>query len=387
METSPRVILIPDPSRGFGRGVIKGISRYSALHGRWSFYYQPPRYLTKRRGLNLSEFREWKPDGIICSMNHAEDLEKLGVPMVGYDPGNYEGPIPCITSDDAMIGRLAAQHLIDQGHRHFAFSGYGELNWSETRKTSFCGRVVEEGYPAEAIATMPARKSLTNWAKEEKLVRDWLRQLPIPVGIFCANDDRAASITDVSRVLGFSIPNDISIIGADNDEIICEVTNPPLSSVRILSEQAGYDAAALLGRLIRGEEARASQRLVAPAAGVIARQSTNLLMIQNRSVKKALQYISDKVNEPISVAEVVQYAGLSHRALNDSFHAELGVSIGGYVTKARIDYISRLLIETDLQIQEIAHAVGYEDDRHFSRYFKRSTGQTPRAYRRQLKTP
>ena len=384
MDTSPRVILIPDPSRGFGRGVLKGISRYSSLHGRWSFYYQAPRYLTNRRGLNVTEFKEWKPDGIICPLAQSELLLKIGVPMVCYDAGNYEGSIPCITSDDTAIGRLAAQHLIDQGHRHFAFSGYGSLDWSETRRSSFSDRILEAGYSVEAMASP---KKAATWSKEEKVVRKWLLQLPKPVGVFCANDDRAASILDVSRALGFSIPNDISIIGADNDEIICEVMNPPLSSVRILSDQAGYDAAALLGRLILGEEKSEGQSLVAPPAGVVARQSTNLMMIKNSSVKKTLQYIADKVNEPIRVAEVVRYAGLSHRSLNDFFHAELGVSIGRYLTKARIDHIERLLIDTDLQIQEIAQSVGYEDDRHFSRYFRRSTGFTPRAFRRKLKIP
>lgn len=387
MSTSPRVILIPDPSRGFGRDVLKGISRYSELHGRWSFYYQAPRYLTNRRNFDLSEFKEWKPDGIICSLAQAETLQKIGVPIVGYDPGNYVGPIPCITSDDQAIGRLAAQHLIERGHRQFAFSGYGDLNWSETRRNSFCAHIAEKGYASDAISIMPMPKGTATWAKEEKLVRDWLLQLPKPVGIFCANDDRATSIADVSSVLGFNIPNDISIIGADNDEIICEVMNPPLSSVRILSDQAGYEAAALLGKLIRGEAHSEGQHISAPAAGVVARQSTNLLMIENKNVKKALQYITEKVSEPMRVAEVVRYSGISHRSLNDLFHGELGVSIGGYITKTRIDHISQLLIETDLQIQEIAYAVGYEDDRHFSRYFKRATGRTPRAFRKQSKTP
>jgi LacI family transcriptional regulator len=387
MDNTPRVILIPDPSRGFGRGVLRGISRYSAVYGRWSFYYRAPRYLAKRKGLNISEFREWNPDGIICSLAQAEILHEIGVPMVCYDPGNYDGAIPCITSDDDAIGRLAAQHLIDQGHRAFAFIGYNHLIWSESRRVSFCQRILEEGYLPEAISAMPARKTPTTWAREEKWIRDWLRQLPKPVGVFCANDDRAASITDVSRLLGISIPNDISIIGADNDEIICDVINPPLSSVRILADQAGYEAAALLGKLIRGEAKSEGQRLPAPAADVIARQSTDLLLVKNPKVKKALHYITDRINEPIRVEEVVRYSGLSHRSLNDFFHAELGTSISGYITKVRIDHISRLLIDTDLQIQEIALAVGYEDDRHFSRYFKRSTGTTPLAFRRRLKTP
>lgn len=384
MSTSPRVILLPDPSRGFGRGVIRGVSRYASIHGGWSFYYQPPRYLKRSKRLNLDELRDWKPDGIICGMAQAELLGKLEIPIICYDPGNYKGTIPCLISDDIAIGELAADHLIEQGHRHFAFSGYGSLPWSEIRRKSFSERLSKNGYSLES---MPHKRASSNWSKEEKLIEQWLHDLPKPVGIFCANDDRAASIMDVNHRLGFNVPDDISIIGADNDEIICEVMNPPLSSIRIQADQAGYEAAALLGRLIRGDEQSKGQRVVAPASGVIARQSSNLLMIKNPHVRKALQYIRANINTPIRVSEIVRRSGMSHRSLNEMFHAELGLSIGNYVTKARIDHIARLLLDTDLRIQEVADSVGYEDDRHFSRYFKRSTGMTPRAYRRKVQTP
>jgi LacI family transcriptional regulator len=384
MNHAPRVILLPDPGRGFGRGVIRGVSRYASIEGGWSFYYQPPRYLKRTKRLDLEELRKWKPDGIICAMAQAELLAELKIPMICYDPGQYEGEIPCLVSDDATIGDLAANHLIEQGHRNFAFFGYGTLPWSENRKQGFSERLSKNGY---SIQSTGPHKSSSSWSEEEKLIEAWLHELPNPIGIFCANDDRAASIMDVTQRLGLNVPHDISIIGADNDEIICEVMNPPLSSIRIQADQAGYEAAALLGRLMRGEEKSKGQRLVAPTSGVIARQSTNLLMIKNQQVRKALQFIRENVNTPIRVSEVVRRSGMSHRSLNEMFHSELGISIGNYVTKARIDHISRLLLETDLRIQEVASFVGYDDDRHFSRYFKRSTGMTPRAYRRKVQTP
>jgi LacI family transcriptional regulator len=218
-------------------------------------------------------------------------------------------------------------------------------------------------------------------------VRHWLESLPKPIGMLCANDDRAASILEACHVLGYGVPEDVSVIGVDDDQYVCELQNPPLSSVRMASEQAGYEAAALLDRMIRGEEKMGGQRIMAHAAGVTVRQSTSVLMVRNADVRKALRFIRENAARPIRVADIVKATGLSHRTLNDQFQSELGCSIIKQLTSARIACIARLLTETEMRIQEIATVVGYEDDRHFSRYFKRATGLTPQAYRRKHAPP
>jgi LacI family transcriptional regulator len=223
--------------------------------------------------------------------------------------------------------------------------------------------------------------------KEEPHVTEWINTLPKPIGLFCANDDRASSIIETCRALEFGVPEDISILGADDDEYICELENPPLTSIRISSDQAGYEAAELLHRMIKGSEKMEGQRICAHATGITARQSTDILMVQNTEVRKALRFIRENINQPIRVTDVVDATALTHRSLNDQFHKELGTSVGKQLTTARIDYIKRLLTDTDMQIQEIAATVGYDDDRHFSRYFKRATGLTPQGYRRKILPP
>lgn len=384
MPQGPRVILLSDLSRGFGRGVLAGIARYSALHGRWTFYHRPPAYLLSRRSFDLTEFKRWKPDGVVCSVEQSEALLDLNVPFVCYDPGNYEGLLPCIVTEDDEIGRLAAQHLIDRGQRNFAFCGFGSLTWSKNRQLSFCDHIHKLGLN---VTVLKERRANLPWSKEEQLIREWILELPKPVGLFCANDDRATIVAEICVGLGFNIPDDISIIGADNDEILCEVTTPPLSSVSISTESTGYEAASLLSKLIDGKESHSGQRIVAKAAGVCTRQSTDALMVKSLPLKKAIRYIKENMNHQFQVTDVVQAAGLCHRSLNDLFHDELGASIGKYLTSARIEHISHLLVDTDMQVQEIAAAVGYEDDRHFSRYFKRSTGLSPQAYRKKLLAP
>lgn len=373
-----------DASRGFGRGLLSGIARYSTRNGPWTFYRKAPTYLKYGPELNLEELKAWNPDGVICTIDNINDFFPLNIPMIGYDPGSYEGPVPVITSDHAAIGELAAQHLLDLGCSNFAFCGFDMLTWSHKRCAAFC-RKIENGGGNIHIYKGPKKE--ISWSVEEPRILEWIRALPKPIGMFCVNDDRAASILECCRTLGVAIPEDISIIGADDDEYICQLENPSLSSVRVASDQAGYEAAELMHRMIQGTKKMEGQLIIARTPGVSARRSTDVLMVENKEVRKALRYIRENINRPIRVSDVIGTSSLSHRALNDQFHKELGTSVGEQLTRARINYITRLLTDTEMQIQEIAATIGYDDDRHFARYFKRSTGLTPQAYRRKMSPP
>lgn len=384
MNSSQRILLLADTSRGFGRGVLTGFDRYAALHGGWNFIFRTPQYVTDYQGVAVDEFKHWNLDGILCSYAQSSLLGELGLPMVCFDPGTYEGSIPCIITDDDQVGKQAADFLIKQGHRNFAYSGYDVLPWSVARRVSFIESMEAAGFTVNAL---PMKDVIPSWSQEEQELRQWIASLPRPVALFCANDDRALSIVEICNSMGLRIPDEIAILGTDNDELLCNASNPPLSSVRLSSDQAGYDAAALLAEMMEGRVGAQGQQVMAAVAGVAERHSTNLLLVENDTVRKALHYIRENVHRPLQVAEVVQDAGRSHRALNDLFHSEVGCSIGKSITQARIQHISQMLTDTNLRIQEIAIAVGYEDDRHFSRYFKRSTGMTPLEYRRTVRMP
>jgi LacI family transcriptional regulator len=385
MQRVPRVLLFIDISRGFGRGMLSGITRYAALHGPWTFYHNPPGYLKPNARFRPKQLAAWKPDGIIYSMAQFGDFSSLGVPLIAYEHNTYTGPIPCIRSNDTEVGRLAARHLLDQGHRQFGFCGYNGFTWSTERCEAFCGAIEEAGGRVEIYRSTGRR--YTPEAKEEARIREWLKALPKPIGVLCANDDRAESVLQACAALEYGVPEDVSVVGVDDDEYVCELQNPPLSSIRLATEQAGYQTAALLHRMMHGEEIMSGQRITAQATGVTPRQSTDMLMVRHADVRKALRFIRENVNRAIRVTDVVRATGLSHRGLNDRFNAELGCSIVEQLTRARTAFICRLLADTDMQIQEIAKAVGYEDDRHFSRYVKRATGLTPQAYRRKILLP
>jgi len=385
MRNAPRIILFLEATRGFDRGLLAGIARYSTLNGPWTFYRQPHGYLRSKRRLDLKELAAWKPDAAVCPVTQVDQLAGLRVPLLAYDVNEYSGRVPCVLSEDFQAGRLAAQHLLDLGHHHFAFCGYSGIRWSRERCQAFCDAVEQTGWKVD-IYRPPSRRPMP-WAREEPHLRHWLRRLPKPIGMLCANDDRAASILETCHVLGYGVPEDVSVVGVDDDQYVCELQNPPLSSVKMASDKAGYEAAALLDRMIHGKQTMSGQRIVAHATGVVTRQSTNVLMVSNPEVRKALRFIRENAGRPIRVADIVKLTGLSHRTLNDRFHAELGCSIIKQLTRVRIACICRLLTETEMRIREIAVAVGYEDDRHFSRYFKRATGLTPQAYRRKHRPP
>jgi LacI family transcriptional regulator len=225
------------------------------------------------------------------------------------------------------------------------------------------------------------------WAKEESLVRAWLTQLPKSIGLFCANDDRSVNILESCRALGFGVPQDIAVIGVDDDPYICDLANPPLSSMSMASDRTSYEAAELLHQMIKGTTRMAGQRILAAAAGVAARQSTDILMVRDADVRAALQVIRENVNRPIQIRDVVRATNLSHRTLNDRFYRECGSSILKQMTNSRIAHISRLLRETDLTVGKISRMVGFDSDHHFARYFRRAARMTPQKYRRRFSPP
>ena len=236
------------------------------------------------------------------------------------------------------------------------------------------------------VYRLPRKQRLT-WVREEPAVAAWLQSLPRPTGLFCPNDDRSAYVLETCRSLGYGVPEDFAVIGVDDDPYVCELANPSLTSVAVASERAGYDLADLLDKIISGEVKSAGQRIVAAAAGVTARQSTDTLMVRDSEVRKALRFIRENAPRSIQVRDVVRATSVSHRTLNERFEREFGSSILSHLTKARAAHISRLLRETALPIHRVAAMVGFPSSQHFARYFRRCTGMTPKAYRQKHAPP
>jgi len=377
----PKIIVLLDPSRGYERDLLRGIWQYANLKGPWIFIRKAP-YYQHFSGLRSDAPRELAAcgaDGILAHFSpNTARIARLGLPMVVV-PGmeNVPGMVNLV-NDDRTIGHLAAEHLHEMGLQQFAYAGFDRLHWSLARRDGFCERLAALGHAAvcHLVPFHPTRALAGQRARD--LVR-WLRQLPKPVGLMAANDEFALSISDLCRLHKLQVPDQVALIGVDNDEVICELSSPPLSSVAVSAQHAGFEAAELLDRMMRGQ--RAEHIVMARPSHVVRRQSTDLTAVTDAAVADALRFIRENAHRVIQVADVARAVSLSRRSLADRFMQHLGRSIGDEINRRRVDQITRLLATTNRSVAQIAEDIGYSSDRHIARYFHRHTGLTPREYR------
>jgi len=218
------------------------------------------------------------------------------------------------------------------------------------------------------------------WRDQREAIANWLRSLPRPVGLMASNDDLGHEVIAAAKLAGLSVPDDVAVIGVDNDEVVCGLTDPPLSSVAVNFERAGYEAAHVLAGMMR-REASPSRIIVSPTH-VVPRRSTSLLAVEDQHLARALRFIRDRVQESPPVEAVAKAAGISRRALEKRFRDSLGRSVLDEIRRVRTDQIARLLVETELPVAQIADQLGFADVQHIARYFRSAKAMSPLAYRK-----
>jgi len=381
-------MLMMETSRTFGRSIIRGMARYSRGHGTWIYYKRAPFYWGAGGDeVTIEHVRELNVDGLVLreqnTRAHTEEILKMGIPaVVSPYTEPFEG-VPNIVTDDAAIGRMAAEHLLDRGFRQFAYCGFGGVYyWSRERGRHFGRRVAEAGFETHFYARERSRPPDSNsWEAEQATMTEWLKAIPKPVGLMACNDDRSQYVLEACMVAGLSVPEDVAVIGLGNDDLICDLVSPPLSSIALSAEKAGYEAAAVLDRMMAGRAPGCSRIMVRPTH-VVARQSTNIFAVGDRDVLAALEFIHRRaVSEPIQVDDVLKAVSISRRSLYDRFAQVLGRSVHEEIKRVRVDQLARLLVTTNLPISKIATILGYSDIKNIARYFKHHKGMTPSQYR------
>jgi LacI family transcriptional regulator len=377
-----RVILCVESSRGSGRDYLRGVARYAHLQGSWSFYWEPGGF-----EINGQKLITLEADGILLrdvSQLRTQAL-RLGVPAVvlGHRDQEVRGLVNVVT-DSESIGQLAAEHLLRCGFKHLAFCGLSrtvleQTPWSKLRERSFCARVVQSGCPPPPVFVLPPPGS--EWSTTRRRLADWLVQLPRPLGVMACNDDCASQVAEACKLARLTVPDAVGIIGVDNDEVVCGLANPALSSVAINFERAGYQAAEALDRLMRGDK-DVPDRIQVLATQVVARRSTDIVAVDDGAVAKALTCIRDRAKTSVTVNEVVRAAGVSRRVLERRFQQYIGGSILKEIQRQRTDQMARLLLETSLPVTRIADSLGFEDVQHFARYFRAAKRMSPLAFRK-----
>jgi len=322
----------------------------------------------------------WKGDGILARIETpkiAQAVVRAKVPCVDLSAARLLPTLPWVETNDAEIAGMAAGHLLERGFKHFAFCGDSRFNWSLWREHHFAKRVREAGYDCRVYSVKGGSGDL---AAERRTLVSWLRSLPKPVGIFAGYDIRGREVLDACRQTGLAVPDDVAVLGVDNDELLCELAVPPLSSVIPNTRRAGYEAAALLERWMSGEKVAPEPHLI-PPVGVAARQSTDVLAIEDREVVRALQFIRAHACEGINVADVLAAVKMSRRVLEQRFRKLLGRSPHEEILHLKLTRVQQLLSETDLPLYVIAERTGFEHVEYLSVAFKRELGMTPRQFR------
>lgn len=382
MAKIPKVFLLIESSRESGRAMLRGIANYAYHHGPWSFYWEPGGL---EKGRQRPEFPE--ADGVIArdvdqAPRERDLIRRLPGVIIGHRHKEMPGKANVVT-DSVTVAGMAAEHLMGCGFRHFGFCGYRNTSWSVGRRDEFVAKIHQAGYEVrlhEVHEVRPDRMVQHEKRVRESIVR-WLRLVPRPIGLMACNDDLGKEVVEACRQAGLHVPDDAAIIGVDNDEVVCGLSNPPLSSVAINFERAGYEAADVLDQLMRGAR-RVEPRIMVRASHVVPRQSTDILALEDASLAKALRCIRDHARSSVTVAAVARAAGLSRRVLEKRFRVFLKHSALEEIRRVRTDQIARMLVETELPVGQIAEMLGFEDVQHVARYFRAGKGLSPLAYRK-----
>jgi LacI family transcriptional regulator len=382
-----KVALLIETSLGYGRGLLRGIVRYAQHHGPWAFYLAPGDLVQ-----HLPKMEKWGGTGIIARIETpqiARAVLATGLPVVALDltrrqlgPRSPLAEVCEVCPDSFEAARMAAGYLLGRGFRHFAFVGAFDCPlWSTRREEGFCRTIRQAGLPCD-VYPLPVSRRDREWGREQDIMSRWLAKLARPLGLLACDDDRGRQVLEACRAGGLQVPEDVAVVGVDNDDLLCDVSDPPLSSVALDTQRGGYETAALLDGLMSRRITGKHRVLVKPLE-VVTRRSTDIFALGDREVAMALRFVHDYATRPIGVPDVVRHLSLSRRTLELRFQKTLGRSIHEEILRCRVERAGRLLLETDMRLAEVAAASGFRTSNYLYKVFQRTLGCTPADYRRE----
>jgi len=361
--------------------IRQGIGRYAAEHD-W--------FLTFCDGCTHSGANPlpqgWSGDGILAQINRRADviryIRRQRVPCVDMWVSRPDIPLPRITGDQRLIGQTAAEHLFERGFRQAAYFSTEYRHLHKLRAEGFSDRFLKQsGNPPVNLSwELHSRKGIDNWRAQNAWLKRMLHALPKPLGVFCYSDYDAAKIETICLEAGYAIPDDIAVLGVDNDPLVCENIHIPLTSVRHDLFRVGYDGAALLDRLMRGGKAPKEPILI-PPCGIEVRASTDGFVAADPIVRSVIKFFRQNLSRDIGLRDAAEVAGLPVHKLKAHFRRVLGEAAYATLTRLRLLEAKRLLAHTELSVKEIASETGFCHAQHLNNAFRRSERCTPTAYR------
>ena len=373
--------LLIETSNAYARELLHGIQSYARENRHWALHLTeqgrgetPPAWL-----------RSWRGDGMIARVETksvAEAVRQAAVPVVNVSAAGLAPEFPTVISDSAAIARLAAEHLLERGFRHFGYCGDARFAWSARHGENFVRHLADAGFECEVFDSQPA--DAEDWEREQDKLTRWIRSLPKPAGVMACYDIRGQQVLDVCRAAGVAVPDEVAVIGQHNDELLCDLCDPPLSSVIPNARRAGYEAAALLDRMMRGKAKSPEVVLIEPV-GVVTRQSTDVVAVSDPQISAAVRFIREHACERIGVEDARKVAVLSRTLFERRFRKLLGCAPYEQILKVRLAKARELLALTDLTLAEISERTGFSSPEYFSAALHKRLKTTPSELRRRLR--
>ena len=374
------VALLIETSNGYSRGLLEGVIAYTKERGDWSVYLTEQ----ERGALPPTWLSRWGGDGIIARIETDEigrQLSTFGVPVVDLSAARHFKGIPWADTEDRAIAKLGMDHFLERGFRNVAYVGDSGFEWSVKRGEYFRQFSREAGCQFYEYHSEPRYAEGFNPQREMTALIEWLQRLPRPVAIMGCYDFKAQQILDACRQMKIAVPEEVAVLGVDDDRLICELSEPTLSSIIPDTQRTGYEAAEMLDRMMDGDIVTDDEPLITQPLGIQVRESTDSFAVEDEDVAIALRYIRRHASENIRVADILKEVPLSRRALEHRFKKLLGVTPHEEIQRVRMKRIKELLRDTSLSVHEIARRTGFEYDEYMAAAFKRETGLSPSAYR------
>jgi LacI family transcriptional regulator len=365
--------------------MLQGIVQHERSHRQWATFLDDEALAAKDPDFLRGE--KWH--GVISRHTTpalVRNCAQLGIPLVDLNDSPPFPGVPKLRPNNTAIGHLGAEHFLERGFRHFAFCGFGNEGWSRERRDGFIEALRLAGHACDVFDVEYPGVITPDWnAAQTKLLAAWLRHLPRPCAIMACVDVRAFQVIAAAQQAGLHVPEEIALLGVNNDVMRCELSHPSLSSVALNAHQSGYQAAEVLDRLLRGERIADFDLRVDPI-GVVTRLSTDILAVGDRNVAAALSFIREHACRGVSVDEVVAHASASRSQLEKKFRRFIGRSPQAEIRRVQLARVKELLSESDLPLKSIAGLTGFEHIEYLSVVFKRMTGESPGHYRKRTRT-
>jgi LacI family transcriptional regulator len=364
-----------------------GVLRYAQSRGGWEIFYNEEHFSLMGKFQRLEDLPRLGVRGIVMSTCDPEKwrlIRGMGLKAVCLSNDPPVRGLPLVLSDDALAGKLAAEHFAERGFRHLGFCGSKEVSWDRARWEGFNAAAQSSGATTKHFESGHNKGVAANRATATRLAK-WLLAAPRPFAVLGADDAHARQALDIALRHGLRIPHDVAILGIDNNPLICTATSPALSSIELDPFGVGYRAASLLDELLSGAKV-APGPILLPPKGVRDRESTDVLASGDPVLITAVEFMKRSLGEPIGVDEIAQAAGVSRRTLEIRFREAFGSTVARSLFERRIAKAKNLLQDLHLTIDQVAAEVGFRTTSHFCARFRETTGQSPAAWRAMMRS-